>query len=240
MADPIQTEAIVLRSMPYGEADRIMHVFTPGDGRRSVIARGARRAKSKLGGRLEPPSRVQLQLQPGRGDIATVTGVSTVAAYPRLRENLEAIDSALHACDDVDRLFGPGEANDRAYNLLANNLAGLDADVARATAPRRLAFRLKLLLVAGIAPQLTTCAVCGTSDPQAGFSGADGGMLCGQCVSSGFRTDPTLPGVLRDALERPLAQAPGGPAHVLRQYDRALSDLAQQHLGAKLRPLPLL
>ncbi|MDO9355151.1 MAG: DNA repair protein RecO, partial [Solirubrobacteraceae bacterium] len=106
MPGPLQTEAVVLRAMKYGEADRILHVFTPDHGRRSVIARGARRPKSKLGGRLEPPSHVDLQLQVGRGDIATVTGVSTIAALPRLRERLDSIDAAMIACDDVGRLFG--------------------------------------------------------------------------------------------------------------------------------------
>ncbi len=223
--------------MKYGEADRILHVFTPDAGRRSVIARGARRQKSKLGGRLEPPSRVDLQLHEGRGDIATVTGVATVAAYPRLRERLDSIDAALHACDDVDRLFGPGEAHPAAYHLLANHLGQLDADAAAATATRQLAFRLKLLLGAGLAPQLTACASCGAPGPLVAFSGEEGGLLCSGCATKGFAIAPALPDVMRGAISSPLAAAPAAEALVARQLDRALSDLALHHLGAKLRSL---
>ena len=54
MPGPLKTEAIVLRSIRYGEADRILHLYTPGHGRLSAIAKGARRARSRFGARLEP------------------------------------------------------------------------------------------------------------------------------------------------------------------------------------------
>ncbi|MBO9533755.1 MAG: DNA repair protein RecO [Solirubrobacteraceae bacterium] len=239
MAGPVRTEAVVLRGMKYGEADRILHVFTPELGRRSVIARGARKPRSKLGGRLEPPSHVELELHEGRGDIATVTGATTLAALPRLRERLDAIDAAMHACDDVDRLFGDGEAHPPIFHLLVNHLRGLDQDPAAATIGRQLAFRLKLLLGAGIAPELGACARCGAAGPLTAFSGADGGLLCSGCEHSGFRIDPALPDVMRAALGSSLAEAPLPAPFVARQFDRAVTDLALHHLGAKLRGLQI-
>jgi DNA repair protein RecO (recombination protein O) len=235
---PLQTEAVVLRAMKYGEADRILHVFTPDHGRRSVIARGARRPKSKLGGRLEPPSHVDLQLHEGKGDISTVTGVSTIAALPRLRDRLDSIDAAMHACDDVGRLFGDGEAHPPIFHLLVNYLGQLDREIEAATPPRQLAFRLKLLLGAGLAPQLGACAHCGSTGPLVAFSGEDGGLLCSQCSPPrGFTIHPELPEVMRLAIGSPLAQAPAGTPLVNRQFDRALTDLAEHHLGARLRSL---
>ena len=225
--------------MKYGEADRILHVFTPDLGRRSVIARGARRPKSKLGGRLEPPSHVELQLQEGRGDISTVTGVSTIAALPRLRERLDAIDAALHACDDVGRLFGDGEAHPPVFHLLVNHLGQLDRDPSAATTGRQLAFRLKLLLGAGLAPQLAECARCGNPPPLVGFSGVEGGLVCKGCVTErGFSVHPEVPEAMVAALASPLANAPE-PSEPLvgRQIDRAITDLAEHHLGARLRSL---
>lgn len=233
----MRTQAVVLRAMKYGEADRILHVFTPELGRRSVIARGARKPRSKLGGRLEPPSYVELELHEGRGDIATVTGVTTLAALPRLRERLDAIDAALHACDDVDRLFGAGEPHPPIFHLLVNHLLGMDADRATATPGRQLAFRLKLLVGAGIAPELGACARCGAAGPLVAFSGVDGGLLCSGCASSGFRIDPALPDAMRAALGAPLAGAPAPAPFVARQLDRAITDLAAHHLGANLRGL---
>src|SRR3712207_7910369 len=65
----IVTEAVVLRSMRYGEADRILHVYTQDSGRLSAIAKGVRKTKSRFGGRLEPLARVELVLHRGRGDL---------------------------------------------------------------------------------------------------------------------------------------------------------------------------
>jgi DNA repair protein RecO (recombination protein O) len=85
MAGPVKTEAVVLRSMRYGEADRILHVYTPMRGKISAIAKGVRRSKSRFGGRLEPFFRLNLELHEGRSDLMTVTGAETVSAYAVLR-----------------------------------------------------------------------------------------------------------------------------------------------------------
>ncbi len=75
MPGSLKTEGIVLRSMRYGEADRILHVFTPQLGRLSAIAKGVRKAKSRFGGRLEPFFRLNLVLYEGRSDLLTVPQV---------------------------------------------------------------------------------------------------------------------------------------------------------------------
>ena len=81
MPGPLKTEAIVLRSIRYGEADRILHLYTPAHGRLSAIAKGARRARSRFGARLEPFFHVRAVLHEGRSDLLTVTGVDTVSAH---------------------------------------------------------------------------------------------------------------------------------------------------------------
>src|SRR4051812_12698907 len=105
MAGSLRSEAIVLRSMRYGEADRIMHLYTPTRGRVGAIANGVRRARSRFGGRLEPFSHVALILHEGRGDLLTVTSADTVRAHARLREDGRALDAAARSCDAVSRLF---------------------------------------------------------------------------------------------------------------------------------------
>ena len=79
MAGPVKTEAVVLRSIRYGEADRILHLYTVDRGRLSAIAKGSRRARSRFGGRLEPFFRVRLDLHEGRSELLTVTGAETVS-----------------------------------------------------------------------------------------------------------------------------------------------------------------
>src|SRR5258708_32224147 len=75
MPGSLKTEAIVLRSLRYGEADRILHLYTPHRGRLGAIAKGVRRTRSRFGGRLEPFLRVRLVLYEGRGELLTGAGV---------------------------------------------------------------------------------------------------------------------------------------------------------------------
>src|SRR3954470_9841560 len=181
MPGSVKTQAVVLRSIRYGEADRIVHLYTPLRGRVGAIAKGARRTRSRFGGRLEPFFRLDLLLHEGRGDLLTVTGAETVEGHARLRSNGGSLDAAARACDAVARLFDTGEAHPEVFNLLCNELALIDADPARATHANQLAFRLKLLLAAGFAPQLAACAACGAREHLVGFSGAAGGVVCSAC-----------------------------------------------------------
>src|ERR671932_1284417 len=175
MAGTLKAEGIVLRSIRYGEADRVLHLYTRERGRVSAIAKGVRRTRSRFGGRLEPFFRVALVLHEGRSDLLTVTAAETVAAHPRLREDARALEGAARACEAVARVFDDGEPHAGVYHLLANELALLDRQPARATRANALAFRLKLLLAAGFAPQMAACAACGEREHLVGFSGAAGG-----------------------------------------------------------------
>src|SRR5215207_6427635 len=126
MAGKVKTEAIVLRSIRYGEADRILHLYSSTRGRIGAIAKGVRKPRSRFGGRLEPFFRLDLVLHEGRGDLATVTSANTVAAHPNLRSSGPALMAAARGCDAVLRLCDSEEANPPAYNLLCRYLALLD------------------------------------------------------------------------------------------------------------------
>jgi DNA repair protein RecO (recombination protein O) len=235
MAGPVKTEAVVLRSIRYGEADRILHLYTPRRGRVGAIAKGVRRSRSRFGGRLEPFFRLNLVLHEGRGDLLTVTGAETVAAHPRLREEARALDAAARACDAVARLFETDDPHPDVFNLLCNELALLEADPNTATPANQLAFRLKLLLAAGLAPALGSCASCGEADHLTGFSGAAGGVVCAACEAGSFPLGAEAHEFLVQALGRPLAQAPGASERALRQAERAVVETAEHHAGVRLR-----
>jgi DNA repair protein RecO (recombination protein O) len=237
MSAPLRTEAIVLRSIRYGEADRILHLYTPKHGRLSAIAKGARRTRSRFGARLEPFFHVRLVLHEGRGDLFTVTSADTLAAHGALRDHACTLDSAARACDAVSRLFETGDPHPEVFRLLANGLALLTADSANAGAAMGLAFRLKLLLAAGIVPQLTACANCGATEHLVGFSGAAGGVVCGGCEATAFRLDEEAYRFLVDALGEPLARAPQASERALRQAERAISETAEHHAHVRLGPL---
>ena len=237
MAGSLKTEAIVLRSMRYGEADRILHLYTPGHGRIGAIAKGVRRARSRFGARLEPFFHVRAVLHEVRGDLYTVTGVDTVRAHGRLRDQAASLDAAARACDAVGRLFETADPHPEVFTLLANELSLLDAGVAHARAANGLSFRLKLLLAAGIVPQLASCASCGETEHLRAFSAAAGGVVCNSCEAAAFPLDEASYQFLVGALGRSLAQAPDASLRARRQAERAISETAEHHAHVRLRPL---
>ena len=238
MAGSLKTEGIVLRTLRFGEADRILHVYTPHRGRVSAIAKGVRRARSRFGGRLEPFFRLNLVLYEGRSDLLTVTSAETIDPFARLRGDAAGLDGAARACDAVSRLFESTDPNPAVFHLLANELSLLDRDPSvHATKANQLAFRLKLLLAAGLAPQLGGCASCGDREHVSGFSGAAGGVVCGSCEGSAFPLDEEAHSFMVDALGRPLAEAPASPGdRALRQAERAILDTVEHHAHLRLRP----
>jgi DNA repair protein RecO (recombination protein O) len=237
VAGSLKTEGIVLRSLRYGEADRILHLYTPDRGRVSAIAKGVRRTKSRFGGRLEPFFRLNLVLYEGRSELLTVTSVETLAAHPRLREDARALDGAARACEAVARVFDDGDPHAGVYHLLANELALLDGDPARAGRSNALAFRLKLLLAAGFAPHLASCASCGEREHLVGFSGAAGGVVCSACEAGAFALDQDAVDFLVAALGTPLAEVPDAEPRALAQAERAILETLEHHGHVRLRPV---
>jgi DNA repair protein RecO (recombination protein O) len=240
----IKTEAVVLRSMRYAEADRILHLYTPHRGRVSAIAKGVRRARSRFGGRLEPFFRLHIELHEGRGELLTVTGAQTVDGYARLRGDAQALDAAARACDAVGRLFETSEPHPGVFNLLCRQLglldehAGADAGEPGSTRGRgaALAFRLKLLLAAGLAPQLAACASCGERDHLVGFSGAAGGVVCSACEAGSFVLGEDAYVFMTEALGRALTEVPPAPAPALGQVERAIAATLEHHAHVRLMP----
>jgi DNA repair protein RecO (recombination protein O) len=228
-------EAVVLRSIRLGEADRVLHLYTRERGRLGAVAKGVRRVRSRFGGRLEPLFRVSLMLHEGRGELLTVTGAETVNAHAALREHRPALERAIEACEAVLRLFDAAEANRPAYNLLCHELALLDADPAAATRAGALAFRLKLLLAAGFLPELSSCATCGDREHLRAFSASAGGVVCPRCEAGSFPLGAAAHGFLLEALGRPLAAGVDAPAPALRQAERAIAETLEFHAQVRLR-----
>ena len=240
MAGPVKTEAIVLRSIRHAEADRILHIYTPARGRVSAIAKGVRRTRSRFGGRLEPFFRLHIELHEGRSELLTVTGAQTVDPHARLRGDAGALDAAARACDAVGRLFETSEPHPGVYNLLCRQLALLDeragAGPLRGARAAALAFRLKLLLAAGLAPQLGACANCGEREHLVGFSGAAGGVVCGACEAGSFPLAHDAYAFMTDALAQGLADVPQAEDIALAQVERAVAVTLEHHAHLRLMP----
>jgi DNA repair protein RecO (recombination protein O) len=234
----LKTEAVVLRSIRYGEADRILHLYSAVRGRVGAIAKGVRRPRSRFGGRLEPFFRLNLLLHEGRGELLTVTGAATVDGYPRLRSSGPALTAAARACDAVLRLLDSAEPNRPAYNLLCRYLALLDDPAVKRAAglEAELSFRLKLTLAAGFAPELASCVRCGEAEHLVGFSGAAGGVVCASCEAGSFALSEEAHRFMAAAIAKPLVEAPAAEERALRQVERAIGETLEHHAHVQLRP----
>jgi len=204
------TEALVIGSMRYKEADRIVTLYTRERGRLSAIARGVRRTKSKVGGRLEPFTLAQVSLYSGR-NLYTVVGVETLRTFQGVRDELFRMEEGAHLLGAARHLFPSEERNAPAFNLLARGVARLaEASEAADAVKVVLATRLKLLAVLGYAPDVSNCALCGGDGPMFGFSPSLGGVVCVTCASEGsaacFPLGPGALATMRLLLNSPLAE----------------------------------
>lgn len=243
MARTYKTEAIVLRSIRFGEADRVLHLYTLERGRIGAVAKGVRKTTSRFGARLEPLSHVELMLHPGSGELQTVTGVHLVAAHQQAREDYYRLSVGLIGAEAMLRLFSEQEANPRAFTALARFLELLDetAHVAERPAldPLGLSFQLKLLWLSGYLPHLTSCAECGAADAAlVGYSPRAGGAVCAACVaqSEAFALSTAGIGAIETLLASPLADAviEGRSA---RDALRLVQASYEYHGGFRLRTL---
>ena len=194
-----KTEAIVLRSMNLGEADRVLTVLTPRLGKLRVIAKGVRRTRSRIGGALEPFSDVQLVLAVGR-TFDVVTSSSLEDPHLGLRNDLHSTAAAWYVVELADRFCEGASDSLAAFRLLAQSLSALDApasEVTREVVARW--FELQLLDAMGFRPELARCLECGAAiEPEGNaYSPVGGGVLCPQCAHAAHGARPISPDALK-------------------------------------------
>jgi len=239
------TEAVVLRSIRLGEADRVLHLYTLDRGRVGAVAKGVRKTKSRFGARLEPLSHVETLLHQGQGDLQTVTGVQLLHTHHHAREDYYRLSVGLIGAEAMLRLFSEQEANERAFTALTRFLDALDEapHVAERPAldPLALAFQLKLLWLSGYLPHLTSCAECGADDASlVGYTPRAGGV-CGGCAGQAEALALSADGIrgIEALLASPLADAGtvGLTERGARDALRVVTASYEYHGGFRLRTL---
>jgi DNA repair protein RecO (recombination protein O) len=246
MGRTYETEAVVLRSFRYAEADRVLHVYTHDRGRIGAVAKGVRKTTSRFGARLEPFSHVELMLHQGSGELQTVTGASLVDAHHATREDSYRLSVGLVGAEAMLRLFVEQERNERAFEALTRFLTVLDAVPAglhgkAAQDPLALAFQLKLLWLSGYLPHLEGCVECGEEGVGlVGYLPSAGGAVCAACAPP--ETLDLSPEGFRGV--RALVTSPLADAHGLGLGERATREALavvvssyEFHGGFRLRTL---
>lgn len=192
-----KTEAVVLRHIPLGEADRILTLYTPDMGKVRAVAKGVRRVKSRLGGHLELLNRVSVALYEGKS-LDVVTEAQVVQNFRAIREDLEPLSRAMYVAELVDGFTSERSPSQAIYTLLVDGLAELEK-----AAPHDLLmryFEMRVLEYAGYRPELIQCVACrSTLEPRSHlFSCGDGGVLCPACrVTSSEAMLPVSVGAMK-------------------------------------------
>lgn len=245
MAQPLVTaEAVVLRAVPFGESDLIVHLLVRGGGRIGAFARGARKSTRRFGCALEPFCVLSVDYAERRtSDLVDLRGASLVTPHAGLRTDLLRLAHAGYATELVRELSQEHQPNDRMYELLVEYFDAL----ARAGASSLLlrALELKALDAAGFSPALTSCVRCGADpsrDESSGLDAVAGGVTCGRCRRGGAVLGPGALALLRALRRGGVAAAIQADAAELplEPVRRAMTAFLGQHVHGELRSLSFL
>lgn len=191
----IETEALILRAVDFGESDRILHLLTPGHGRLTAIAKGARRSVRRFGGTLDLFNHLRVQVDFGRKTgMARLDQARLIVSFEALRVDTVRFAFGCYLLELFDRLAPEG-----GHHAEAERLFGFALDALRTISiwepDRRLRtfLELRALDALGLRPELRNCVRCGEAvgrNAEVDFHVADGGAVCGACA-------PRFEGLLR-------------------------------------------
>jgi DNA repair protein RecO (recombination protein O) len=224
-------EGVVLRSIRLGEADRIVTLLTPEHGKVRAVAKGVRRTKSRLGGRVEPLTHVTMLLWHGR-ELDTITQVEIVEHYRPVREDLARMSQAMIMLEVSDQVAVERHAAPELFRMLVGALGALASSGSPLVAG---AFLWKLLLVEGVGPSADSCAGCGSPGELVAFDPARDGFLCRRC-QRGQAVAPATMELVQRILGGDLASVLREPASTAtREVERLAIMAVEHHLDRRLR-----
>ncbi len=175
-----KVEGIILRHQRWGEADRLLTVFTREMGKVRVVAKGARKTQSRKAGHLEPFMQTALMLAQGH-DWWIVTQAETVNAFFPLRGDLQKTGYAAYIIELMDKFTFEDGANTVLYRLAVETLQRLEAEDPFFVVIHY--FEMRLLDALGFRPQLFQCVICESEIEAVDqyFSVLQGGVVCPRC-----------------------------------------------------------
>ncbi len=228
-----QTEAIIIKKIKLGEADRILTLYTPYLGKIRAVAKGVRRPRSKLAGHLELLTHSLVSLARGR-NLDTITGSQTINSFLPLKSDLQLTSYGLYATELVEQFTADHIENRPLFQLLLETLHQLCQAGNNELALRY--FELHLLNQVGYRPQLQQCVSCRRPlEPTTNsFCPGAGGMLCPSCCQSQPLTRPVSVNALKVLR---LLQSSGYDTVVKLKIDSELSHQLEMVMRDYLRYL---
>ena len=224
-------EGVVLRTLKLGEADRIITFVTAEHGKVRAVAKGVRKTKSRLRGRVEVLTQVTMMCWRGR-ELDVVNQAEVVDHFKSIRADYDRLPIAQTMLEVVDHVSLEHHANPELYAMLVGALRTLDEQASPVLLG---AFLWKLLALEGVGPSLDQCARCGEAVELVAFDANEGGFLCRTCRRGTSVAPETLEllarvtgGGLRGALAEPPGRAPA-------ELERLGMEATEHHLDRRVR-----
>jgi len=174
------TEALLLRKMPYGDADLIVSLFTRDLGKVSGLAKNAKKSMKRFGGRLEPFVHSRVSFKEKSGGLKFIEDLETVRVFHAFMEDIELFTWGSYLLEYTDIVLPEQTPNPELFDLLIKTLDGLDSK--KSVLPVVLGFQLDALSLSGYEPNLQSCVDCGRAIAgESFFSVKRGGAVCGDC-----------------------------------------------------------
>jgi DNA repair protein RecO (recombination protein O) len=184
-----KSEAFLLRSVKYGEADRVVTLYTRSLGKVSCLAKNARASARRFGSALQPFCKFEALFRPRAGGLSFLEGATALKSWPGLIEDLDRLAAGYRLLEMADALEENGAVHSEFFDALESGLAA----VAATPEPEEAVLRCeaRLLQLAGWAPRLDACVACRREAPFNGarLSLAEGGLLCPDCKGEGSCLD---------------------------------------------------
>lgn len=236
MARTERSAAVVLRSVAYGEADRIVTLLTESRGKVAVMARGARKSRRRFAGALEPYALIEAELSLGRGSVGRLSQARVVRAFPGILADLGRMSVAAAGLELLRELSG--ERDEPDARLLPTVIRFFELAETGSSDALRYAFALRVLAVLGLSPNLARCGRCGRPAPPgqaALFDPGLGAIVCRACGGGPVKLRGALRGSLQRASTRAWDEVAGedwGPED--RRGASAIDDFVAHRIGRRL------
>ncbi len=204
------SEGIILKRVDFGEADRLITIFTKNKGKITSLAKGIRRIKSRRSGNVDLLNKAKLFFAESRS-LPILTEAESIETYKDLKKDLKKVGHAYYLTELVDQFFHDQQESYRTYELLSEALGLLDKLPLDKVENIVHAFEVKILSFAGFRPQLFSCVKCrGPLEPDGNMISPEvGGLIDNSCANNSLFTKPISQEaikVIRFAQEKHLAE----------------------------------
>lgn len=190
-----KTKGIILKRSNFGEADRILTIFSDRFGKIRALAKGTRKQSSKLAGNLEPFCLANFVLAEGR-NFDIVTEAEIINCFFKMRNDLTSVNSTYYLAEVIDKMTEDRQVHEDLFNLFYKTLERINF------LPEKIVlayFEINLLSILGFQPELFKCQNCGQKISAGGnfFDFGEGGLRCKGCSQSGLKISDEAIKVLR-------------------------------------------